>query len=80
MLTILFASVTLHGQVQQINSDVDKSTKPIQHNAYFIDPALLDLILILPPPPAQTSKMTKAEISELHRIEKSRTQEQIAAA
>jgi hypothetical protein len=24
MLTILFASVTLHGQVQQINSAVDK--------------------------------------------------------
>jgi acid phosphatase (class A) len=26
MLTILFASVTLHGQVQQINSAVNKST------------------------------------------------------
>ena len=75
MLTILFASVTLHGQVQQNHSAVDKSTKPIQRNAYFIDPTLLDLTLILPPPPAQASEITKAELSEIHR-----TQEQIAAA
>src|ERR1700721_2117069 len=80
MLTIVFASATLHGQVQQINPAVDKSTKPIQQNAYFIDPTLLDLTLILPPPPAQMSEVTKAELSEIHRIEKARTQEQIAAA
>jgi hypothetical protein len=59
MLMILFASVTLHGQVQQINSAMDKS---------------------LPPPPAQASEITKAELSEIHHIEKARTQKQIAAA
>ena len=80
LLTILFASATLHGQVQQITSAVDKSNRPIQHNAYFLDPTLLDLTLILPPPPAQTSEITKAELNEIHRIEKARTQEQIAAA
>jgi acid phosphatase (class A) len=47
---------------------------------YFIDPKVLDLSLIVPPPPPQDSPTVKAELSELHQIEETRTPTQVAAA
>lgn len=48
--------------------------------AYFLDPKVMDLSLIVPPPPAQDSPTVKAELAELHAIELARTPVQEAAA
>jgi acid phosphatase (class A) len=47
---------------------------------YFTADAPLDLSEIVPPPPAQDSNTTKAELARLHQIEQSRTPAQVAAA
>jgi acid phosphatase (class A) len=46
----------------------------------FFDPTLLDISLILEPPPADNSLRAKADIDEVRSIEKSRTPGQIASA
>jgi acid phosphatase (class A) len=80
-LTILLASVSLDGQTQHIDPVAERSIQvPSSHFAYFIDPTLIDLLPILPPPPAQNSDITRTELAELHRIEKLRTPQQIVAA
>lgn len=49
-------------------------------DALIFDPAPLDLRSVVPPPPPQDSPSMKAELEQLHRIEESRTPEQVAAA
>ena len=46
----------------------------------FVDPAKIDLALVLMPPPSNTSQKTKDELSEIHSIERNRTSAMIAAA
>jgi acid phosphatase (class A) len=48
--------------------------------AYYYDPTALNLVVLVPAPPAVDSAANKAELAELHRIEQARTQEQVAAA
>lgn len=48
--------------------------------AYYIDPAVLDLPALLPDPPSSGSAENDAQLAELHRIERTRTPAQIAAA
>ena len=81
ILAIVLASVSLDGQTQHVDPAADKSIQASSsHTAYFIDPLVINLLPILPPPPAQDSDITKAELVELHRIEKLRNPQQIAAA
>jgi acid phosphatase (class A) len=47
---------------------------------YYTQSAPPDLSGILPPPPAQNSDNTKAELALLHQIQQSRTPAQVAAA
>jgi acid phosphatase (class A) len=47
---------------------------------YYIDPTVMDLAALLPDPPAVGSAVQKAELTELHRIEDTRTPAQVAAA
>jgi acid phosphatase (class A) len=47
---------------------------------YYTQGAPPDLSGILPPPPAQNSDTTKAELTLLHQIQQSRTPAQVAAA
>jgi acid phosphatase (class A) len=47
---------------------------------YYTQSAPPDLSGILPPPPAQNSDTTKAELAQLHQIQQSRTPAQVAAA
>ena len=47
---------------------------------YYFDPAVLNLVDLIPPPPPIDSAANKAELNELHRIEKARTPSQVAAA
>ena len=48
--------------------------------AYYYDPTALNLVVLVPAPPAVDSAANKAELAELHRIEQARTPEQMAAA
>jgi acid phosphatase (class A) len=48
--------------------------------AYYIDPAVLDLAALVPDPPTVGSSAQKAELQQLHEIERSRTPEQVTAA
>lgn len=46
----------------------------------FIDPATINMVALVPPPPKQNSDTAKAELAEVHLAEQSRTPAQIAAA
>ena len=59
---------------------VAKAKAPKQRIANYLDSSILDLSLILPPPPAQDSAITRAELAEIHQIEQARTPAQVAAA
>jgi acid phosphatase (class A) len=48
--------------------------------AYYIDAAALNLPALIADPPAVGSAVDKAELAELHRIERTRTAAQVAAA
>ena len=81
LLTVLLVSAGVYGQTQHAEPAAERSSKTSAvRTAYFIDPTILDLTLILPPPPAQDSDITKAELTDIHRIEKLRTAQQVAAA
>jgi acid phosphatase (class A) len=78
---IVLASTTLFAQMaSDPTSDQRSSTVPAKRTPYFVDPSLLDLTLILPLPPTQDSQTTKAELAYVHRVEQTRTPEQVAAA
>jgi acid phosphatase (class A) len=46
----------------------------------FVTPAQVHAFEILPPPPADSSEATKAELAELHKIETARTDAEVKAA
>jgi acid phosphatase (class A) len=56
------------------------SVGAVPKTAYYIDPMVLDLTVVIPGPPAVDSATEQAELAELHRIEQTRTPEQVAAA
>ena len=68
--------LTLHAQQAPTPAPAAPPTK----TAYYVDPMVLDAALLLPAPPAADSSETKAELAILHRIEESRTPEQVARA
>ncbi len=74
---VLLFCLTL--QAQQATTVAPAATHPPK-TAYYIDPMVLDAALLLPAPPAADSAETRAELAELHRIEQSRTPEQVAQA
>jgi acid phosphatase (class A) len=55
-------------------------TAAVAHTAYFIDPTVLNMKLLVSSPPAQESATTKEELMEIHRVEQTRTPEQVAEA
>jgi acid phosphatase (class A) len=57
-----------------------KAVDAAPKTAYYIDPAVLNVALLIPDPPAAGSAVDKAELADLHRIEKTRTAAQVAAA
>jgi acid phosphatase (class A) len=81
-VTALLLSVNLSGQTSStIATATEASSKtPATHTPYYIDPLSLHLNLILPPPPARNSAITTAELTELHRIERTRTPAQVTQA
>jgi acid phosphatase (class A) len=81
-LVVLFASADLHGQKQSLNTAAIEALSKTSSSptTYYIDPHVLHLDLILPPPPTADSTVTSAELMELHRIETERTPAQITQA
>jgi acid phosphatase (class A) len=81
-VTVLLVSASLFGQTpQKASARVEAPSKtPATHTPYYIDPLQLHLNLILPLPPARDSAITAAELTELHRIEGTRTPAQITQA
>jgi acid phosphatase (class A) len=55
-------------------------TAQTQRKAIFVSPEQLNIAAILPAPPTNGSWQTLAELAELHRIEATRTAEQVAHA
>src|SRR6202020_33919 len=47
---------------------------------YYIDLTVMNLPALIPNPPAEGSAVQKSELAVLHRIESSRTQQDVAAA
>jgi acid phosphatase (class A) len=81
-LIALFASAGLYGRTQTKSfASTDASSKTsASHVTYYIDPLPLHLDLILSPPPTGHSAVVAAELTELHRLEATRTSVQIAQA
>jgi acid phosphatase (class A) len=58
-----------------------EASKPAApRTAYYFDPVTLDLAALVPAPPQAGSAAEKADLAELHRIEQTRSPEQVAAA
>lgn len=76
---LLFAASSFAQASDQPKADQPKAAKAPK-TAYYVDTRVLDLTLLVPPPPAQDSESVKAELAELHRIEATRTPAQAAAA
>jgi acid phosphatase (class A) len=72
---LIAASLTVSAQTM-------KPAKPAAapKAAYYIDPTVMNLPALISDPPAVGSAANNAQLAELHRIQKSRTPAQIAAA
>jgi acid phosphatase (class A) len=73
----------LGGVAQTGAAQTMKPAKPAgtpAKSAYYIDPTMLDLAVLVPDPPAVGSPAQKAELDQLHEIERTRTAAQVAAA
>jgi acid phosphatase (class A) len=78
---ILAASLSAAGQTPAQAPAPAKESKAVAGSAANSAAAqVFDLLPIVPPPPAQDSEATKAELAELHQIEQTRTPAQVAAA
>jgi acid phosphatase (class A) len=72
---LIAASASVSAQTMQA-----KSAGAAAKVAYYGDPAALNLPEVIPDPPVVGSAANKAELTELHRIEATRTSVQVAAA
>jgi acid phosphatase (class A) len=77
-MALLLASSTLLAQMPGAGGM--SSAVVVQRTPYYVDPLLLDLSTVLPLPPTQGSETTKQELAYVHKIEQTRTPEQVAQA
>lgn len=76
---LLSVSAGLGAQQKEVATQLPAAVKPAR-TAYYVDPLILTIGTLLPPPPAVDSAETPADLAELHRIEQTRTSEQAAKA
>jgi acid phosphatase (class A) len=74
---VLTAGVGMNAQQNEVSKPA--ATKPARA-AYYVDPMILNVGLLLPPPPSPDSAENRADLVALHRIEQTRTPEQAAEA
>ncbi|HWZ51886.1 MAG TPA: phosphatase PAP2 family protein [Granulicella sp.] len=79
-VALLLASSTMLAQMPAGESGGMSSVAAVKRTPYYVDPVLLDLSTILPLPPAQDSETTKQELAYVHKIEQTRTPQQVAQA
>ena len=66
-----------------VQAQTMKPAKPANatpKTAYYVDVMVLDLPALVPPPPVVGSAANNEQLAELHKIEQTRTPEQVAAA
>jgi len=80
LLALLFTSFAVTAQSYSASPSPETNKEISAYAPWFVDPAQLDLALLLPLPPAQNSEATKSELMALHQIEKIRTQPQVLLA
>lgn len=73
---LLAASVGVSAQTMKPAKPAGAAPKA----AYYIDPSVLQLPVLIPDPPSPGSAPNQAELAELHRIEAARTPAQVTAA
>jgi acid phosphatase (class A) len=76
---VFFVCAGVQAQQEKAVKSATMAVKPARV-AYFIDATVLDMGDLLPPPAAVGSAANDAELAELHRIEQTRTPEQVAQA
>lgn len=76
----LFFFPAVHGQQADQQNAAAPKPAPRQRVPYYIDASVLDAGTFLLTPPEVGSPANNAELAELHRIEDSRTPEQVAKA
>ncbi|HEY4048189.1 MAG TPA: phosphatase PAP2 family protein [Acidobacteriaceae bacterium] len=79
-LILLTSSTVFAGTNDNQPTDHMSGTPVAKRTPYFVDPSILDLSQILLLPPPQDSATTKGELAYIHRVELTRTPEQVAAA
>jgi acid phosphatase (class A) len=77
-LALLAVILSLGTPAQQAASPAIDSRPP--RTAYYVDASLLNVNLLLPEPPAVGSAANNAELAEVHRVEQTRTPDQVAQA
>jgi acid phosphatase (class A) len=77
LLLCLFAQTQAQQDVG--NKAVAGSILPVK-KPYYLDLAVFNVRILLPEPPAADSAAVREELTELHRVEQTRTAEQIAQA
>ena len=83
VLSAALLGVSTSAPAQAVSAPAMKPAKPAgtpPKTPYYIDPLVLNLTSLVPDPPAVGSAQNNAELAELHRIEQTRTPEQVAAA
>lgn len=79
LCSLLSVGVSIGAQQKEPATQVSAAVKPVR-TAYYVDPMILNIGALLPPPPAVDSREVRADLAELHRIEQARTSEQAAKA
>ena len=80
LLPLLLTAFAVTAQSYSATPSPETNKEISAYAPWFVDPAQLDLALLLPLPPTQNSDATKSELMELHQIEKNRTQPQVLLA
>jgi acid phosphatase (class A) len=83
LIAIGLCGWALLGAPSGLHAQTMKPAKPAgtpAKTAYYFDPAVLNLSDLVPDPPAAGSTTQKAELQQLHEIERTRTPQQVAAA
>ena len=76
---VLSCCTVVPAQQEKAVKAATAATKPIKM-PYYIDAMLLNVGTLLPPPPPVGSAANDAELAELHRIEQTRTPDQVTKA
>lgn len=79
-MLLLLLTPSLIGAQKQQSDPIPQQSSKAPHAAYFANPSTLDAALLLAPPPAPDSTTTQTELALIHRVEQTRTAQQIAAA